>query len=76
MFMYKNIFSVIFIALVSVSCAERYNYGGNKARHVNKASSHAAKDAIHHQKSGDASSTEKQKSKLHHKGGGTRFKFY
>lgn len=75
---YKIFFGVIFMALLSGSCTWRHHVykKAHKESHVNRHNAHAAKDASHNQKGGDASSTEKQKSKVHHKGGGTRFKFY
>lgn len=66
------------MALLSGSCTWRHHVykEAKKESHVSRRNAHAAKNAVHHQKGGDASSSEKQKSKVHHKGGGTRFKFY
>lgn len=75
---YKFFLSVIFMLLMAGSCTWRHHIykRAKKESHVSHRNAHAAKDAANSQKGGDASSTEKQKSKVHHKGGGTRFKFY
>ena len=75
---YKVAFSVIFISLFAVSCTWRHHVykRAKKESHISRRSSNAAKGAVHQQRGGDASSTEKQKAKVHHKGGGAKFKFY
>jgi hypothetical protein len=79
----KTILIYISIGLIGImvsSCAEGYHNAGPKSHkkvpHVNSASAHNAKAATHSQKAGTSSSTEKQKAKIHHKGGGAKFKFY
>lgn len=70
----------VILSSLLVSCAEGYHNAGPKSHkkvpHINSASAHNAKNATNSQKAGTSSSTEKQKAKIHHKGGGAKFKFY